>query len=215
MLVSSFALLGAATVATAAESASESARSLQIPLMIAPALPAASRVPLLREATRIWQSQGVTIDWLPSTAQVEENRSLRVLVLLTHGSAGGDSLAVGELIGSRRGQAVAIVSIEAAERLVAKSWPQGFPAPSNPDPRRLGLVLGRAIAHEIGHYLLDTGTHARYGLMRPSFDAREFADLRPGPFMLDAHAAQWLRGHFPPRGPAVQVAEVPGFSYSH
>jgi hypothetical protein len=61
------------------------------------------------------------------------------------------------------------------------------------DERRLGIVLGRALAHEIGHYLLDTETHARIGLMRPHFSADEFSDLRDGTFALDAAAAAWLR----------------------
>ena len=58
---------------------------------------------------------------------------------------------------------------------------------------RLGIVLGRALAHEIGHHLLDTPTHARSGLMRPGFNAFEFTDLRDGTFALDRDAASWLR----------------------
>jgi hypothetical protein len=61
------------------------------------------------------------------------------------------------------------------------------------DERRLGLVLGRALAHEIGHYILDTYTHASHGLMRPQFNAVEFIDLRDGAFALDRTASEWLR----------------------
>jgi hypothetical protein len=50
---------------------------------------------------------------------------------------------------------------------------------------KLGIVLGRAVAHEIGHYLLQSNAHSTYGLMRASIDAREFADLRSGSFRLD------------------------------
>ena len=38
--------------------------------------------------------------------------------------------------------------------------------------QRLGLVLGRAVSHEIGHYLLQTNTHATRGLMRARIAAR-------------------------------------------
>ena len=48
----------------------------------------------------------------------------------------------------------------------------------------LGVVLGRAVAHEIGHYLLG-GEHARAGLMRSTFDPREFVDVRDRIFQLD------------------------------
>lgn len=54
-------------------------------------------------------------------------------------------------------------------------------------------MLGRALAHEIGHYLLGTHTHARNGLMRSTFDALEFTDPRSGTFALDHDAAAWLR----------------------
>jgi hypothetical protein len=63
---------------------------------------------------------------------------------------------------------------------------------------RLGLVLGRALAHEIGHFLLDTRTHAARGLMRSNFDARQFADPRANAaFALDPHASEWLGKHQP------------------
>ena len=61
------------------------------------------------------------------------------------------------------------------------------------EERRLGVTLGRALAHEIGHFLLRTSTHARSGLMRSQFDASEFTDLRDGTFALDQDAVDWLR----------------------
>jgi hypothetical protein len=58
----------------------------------------------------------------------------------------------------------------------------------------LGLILGRTVAHEMGHYLLNTDGHARRGLMRARIDADELADLRSGAFVLEAPAARWIRG---------------------
>jgi hypothetical protein len=57
---------------------------------------------------------------------------------------------------------------------------------------KLGVVLGRAVAHEIGHYLLESSWHSPYGLMRASIDAREFADLRTGSFRLDRESQAHL-----------------------
>ena len=57
---------------------------------------------------------------------------------------------------------------------------------------RLGVVLGRAVAHEIGHYMLRTNTHATRGLMRARIASREFADLRSGSFRLDRAAEAYL-----------------------
>jgi hypothetical protein len=78
-----------------------------------------------------------------------------------------------------------MASITAALRIVEESPESpllGLPAMHQ---YKLGVVLGRAVAHEMGHYLLDSNTHSPYGLMRASIAAREFADLRTGAFRLD------------------------------
>ena len=41
------------------------------------------------------------------------------------------------------------------------------------------LLLGRAIAHEIGHLLLASTRHGRYGLMRPIWSSEELRRGRP------------------------------------
>jgi hypothetical protein len=51
---------------------------------------------------------------------------------------------------------------------------------------RLSLLLGRIVAHEMGHILLRSGSHSDRGLMRPTFD---YLDLMPGcdgAYVLDA-----------------------------
>ena len=54
------------------------------------------------------------------------------------------------------------------------------------------MVLGRAVAHEIGHYLLRTQTHAQRGLMRAAINAPEFADPQSRSFRLDEAAQAHL-----------------------
>ena len=190
-------MVAGVSTAAAEEGRPESTGSLEILLTIAPSLPAAARAPLLDEAARIWRSQGVAIDWLSPTATPRlANRSLRLLVVPRRGSAPrqNDSLAVGRTYWVQAGGTRWRLSPSRPQNVCSrKRGRPGFPLQAPLDQRRLGLVLGRAVAHEIGHYLLDTHTHARQGLMRPRFDAREFSDLRPGTFMLDADAAQWLK----------------------
>jgi hypothetical protein len=99
---------------------------------------------------------------------------------------------VGELLRFSDSSAIALASIAAALRIV-----QGDPERQLLDltamhQYKLGIVLGRAVAHEIGHYLLQTNDHAEYGLMRASIDAREFADLRTGAFRLDRESQAHL-----------------------
>jgi len=62
-------------------------------------------------------------------------------------------------------------SWEAARRLVVAANLDHLP-PVGRDTFA-ARVLGRAIAHELGHYLLGTMSHTSHGLMRMAFDARD------------------------------------------
>ena len=50
---------------------------------------------------------------------------------------------------------------------------------------RLGRMLGRAIAHEIGHFLSQSGTHTRSGLMRATHTVTAFTGESLHPFRVD------------------------------
>jgi hypothetical protein len=160
-------------------------RVLNLQLTVSDELSPLTRRVLVRETDNIWRDARVELRWLPGDAP-EAGDSLRVLV--TTGVAkrtAGSRWAVGELLRFEDRSAIATASITSAERIVAES--QAFQLTDVPVMRqyRLGVVLGRAVAHEIGHYLLQTNQHAQYGLMRASIDAREFADIRTGAFRLD------------------------------
>jgi hypothetical protein len=101
-------------------------------------------------------------------------------------------IAVGELVQPPGSHPLALISIHSARQLMASVRGRAGYELISLDERRLGVVLGRALAHEIGHYLLGTRTHARSGLMRPDFSALEFTDLRDNGFALDTTAAAWL-----------------------
>ena len=47
-------------------------------------------------------------------------------------------------------------------------------APTSAQDRLLGRMIGRALAHEIGHYLLASSKHAEEGLMKPLITPAEF-----------------------------------------
>jgi hypothetical protein len=169
---------------------------LEVLLTTTSTLPESARNPMMAEVENIWRNHGVGIDWLPGTAvrPISQDR-LRVLVVEQRKSlaAPRERFAVGELLRPVNGHPLAIVSVENAQRLVAVVRDRSDLDLVAVDHLRLGLVLGRAMAHEIGHYLLDTHTHASHGLMRPQFDAMEFTDLRDGTFTLDRMASEWLK----------------------
>jgi hypothetical protein len=55
------------------------------------------------------------------------------------------------------------------------------------------LVLGRAIAHEIGHLLLNHSRHARHGLMRAFWTRDQFRRNRPDEWTFHAGDAKAMR----------------------
>jgi hypothetical protein len=70
------------------------------------------------------------------------------------------------------------VSVSAARRLMNDApWHNDRPlrmAPTSAQDRLLGRMIGRALAHEIGHYLLASSKHANSGLMKPLISPAEF-----------------------------------------
>jgi hypothetical protein len=153
---------------------------------------------LIAETERIWLREGVKLSW--PTTSADESAQLRVLVITRKdvvGKGGTERWPVGELVPQTGQRALAIASIAAAERVLVEADARRMQLLESHESGdyRLGVVLGRAVAHEIGHYLLATATHAERGLMRASIDAREFADPRARTFTLDEAASGWLRHH--------------------
>jgi hypothetical protein len=214
------ALTAALTMSVCAPAAATSAPltllRLDVLLTVSPDLAGLSQRTLVAEAERIWGREQVQLGW-PSAPGGEQRPEapLRVLVIArgATGFAGDERWPVGELLPQEGRRALAIASINAAQRVVREaSRHRVFNLPALAE-YRLGLVLGRAVAHEIGHFLLATGTHADRGLMRATIDAREFADAGASTFGLDDDAGRWLRERLVGSAPAVGDLRA-GFSYT-
>ena len=173
----------------------------------------ASRRALMAEAESIWKLGHVRLNWLRESTEAEPGATLRVLVLARPVPRGPENSpwTVAELLRLGGSQATAIASTIGARRIVDESRRELLQEPAALEDYRLGLVLGRAVSHEIGHYLLQTNTHATKGLMRARIEAREFADLRSGSFRLD-HAAEAHMEILAAKG--TLATEVSPFSYS-
>ena len=170
------------------------ATTVEVLLTVAPTLPAPARHVLIDEAAAIWARENVAIEWLsPSNVLPPAPNRLRVLVVPRAQPDVDEAsvLTVGRLVRPERGHAVAFASMDNAARVLGMA-PRRFALLSGDEPR-LGLVLGRAVAHEIGHYLLDTATHANVGLMRAVFLPREFVDFGSEAFLLDPDGAASLK----------------------
>lgn len=156
-------------------------------------LPAESRRALIAEAESIWKLGHIRLKWLRESTEADDGDTLRVLVMARPVATSAHSAwTVGELLRSEGFRPVAIASTIGARRIIDESQWDQLLAPSTLLDHRLGVVLGRAVAHEIGHYMLRTNTHATRGLMRARIASREFADLRSGSFRLDRAAEAYL-----------------------
>jgi hypothetical protein len=173
--------------------ASPSPLTLNLRMIATQELPALTRAALMSEAQSIWNDGYVRLKWVNRDDEAEGPALLQVLVMARAVPPPGEESpwTVGELVRRRGADAVAIASITGARRIVDETRFSLLDAPATVD-HRLGIVLGRAVAHEIGHYLLQTSTHAPDGLMRARIDPHEFADLRRGSFRLDKVAGAHL-----------------------
>ncbi len=174
--------------------------TLAVRLTTSLTLPDGVRSALVREVDAIWQREGVRVIWTGDAVEaVPPPSDIRVLVVSASGanpSAGEHAWPVAELLRDSQEHPVAVASVAAARRVLEVARRTGDP--DTLVARRLGVVLGRAVAHELGHYLLRTSTHARHGLMRARISADDFADLRAGGFGLDFAASAWVRASLAP-----------------
>ena len=154
-------------------------------------LSAVSQRALINETESIWRDAHVQLRWIRDNS-TDEDRPLRIVVARRVAAVTDNRWPVAELMRFEDRSAIALASISAALRIVEER-PE-IPLVDLPATRqyKLGVVLGRAVAHEIGHYLLQSNAHSSYGLMRASIDAREFADLRTGAFRLDRESQAYL-----------------------
>jgi hypothetical protein len=179
-------------------------------LTVSTELPESARHVLMQEAESIWRSAGVRIHWLDARHGDAATPALRVHVVRHAGApARVTRWAVGELLRSEDGAAIAFASIARAEQVVRAAGSGPTQAiPESVMHHRLGVVLGRAVAHEIGHYLLESSTHAGRGLMRATFQPREFTDLRAGGFEVDEASQQRIRGRWSLHAPLPPAAPM-------
>jgi hypothetical protein len=56
----------------------------------------------------------------------------------------------------------------------------------------LARVMGRALAHELGHYLLASKAHTATGLMQATHSAADFFDFQRRSFAVDATQRQLI-----------------------
>jgi len=166
---------------------------LNLRLTTSDELSGVSQRALVNETESIWRDANVQLRWITDNTNGDSGRPLRILVTRRAVTARqAHSWPVGELLRFEDRSAIAMASIAGALRIVQENPERQMLDLPAMRQYRLGVVLGRAVAHEIGHYLLQSNAHSPYGLMRATIDAREFADLRAGSFRLDRESQAYL-----------------------
>jgi hypothetical protein len=148
----------------------------------------------LEEASAIWRPTGVTFKWQKAEAvraEVTPPRPTRPRVLID------DSRGTPRGAGSPMGWVNFVddepdgdihISHANAERFVLSVGGIGGSARRITPAERfllLGRTLGRALAHEIGHYLLKSKEHTTNGLMKGRRTIQEFIDAEHRGFEVD------------------------------
>ena len=148
-----------------------------------------------RTAGAILKRAGIHVDWLPCDATPDEGSSSRcdrplrqnelVIRILPASSAeptSEDHVLGVALVDARTGSgSLATVYSNRVERMAQRA---GVNAAD---------LLGKAIAHELGHLLLGHNRHASSGLMRACWSGAELRRNRPSEWLFDGKEAASMR----------------------
>ena len=158
-----------------------------------PALPPRLEASAMEEVTRIWAPYGVDVHASSAAAGTREG-GVRLTVVLA--DPPGVRMA-SDVLGSIRflddvPEPGIVMYPNEIDRMVSagrlhgrdeRDWPIAF------RHLILGRVLGRALAHELGHFLLRSPHHSRNGLMRSEQALPDLVGPDRHPFVLSAAEA--------------------------
>jgi hypothetical protein len=145
---------------------------------------------IVKGAREIWRPYAdITFDVTGSGAA--PSRPLR-LVVTDRVSSVSDGASLGwiEFVDGQPSNVMTVSTGAATALMKASRW-GGLPKPV----QRLFLVraMSRAIAHELGHYLLATHAHTRHGLMRGALTAEDIMQPTRSSYRLDRAEVESLQ----------------------
>lgn len=168
------------------------------------------------EAEQEWTARGVPLCWRdPQNACAQAASTLHVRVAEHVPSVRPDGRRTLGWIGfsERTGPGPFIVlSLRRAADLLARAERSSRRLSELPGmvDRLMPMALGRALAHELGHYLLARRGHSPSGVMREAFRPEDLADERAGSRLQLARSdVDALRSRCQPRATAVGEVTSP------
>lgn len=152
------------------------------------------------EVERIWSRHDIAFDWTIPLPPISPLDRPRLWVVMADGPLAWrvhpQALAALYFAGEAPTNQIRLASPSAIMHALRRSDHRlaGVPHGSQAQLHLVGRIQGRALAHELGHYLLASKRHASSGLMRaeaPLFEMAESSDH--GGFALDASSLAALR----------------------
>jgi hypothetical protein len=152
------------------------------------------------EVIAIWRQYGVEIVWEELWTPARPKPDLWVqfvdVALISKKVKGAPAVAWIPFSSGVPLPYVRVSRPNAMELLKTRSWFDGRPLSDATEDLRiqaLGRIIGRALAHEIGHFLLAVPVHASSGLMRASLDPEHLVNPGTEHFKLQASDLRALR----------------------
>jgi hypothetical protein len=162
--------------------------ALTVNVSASPDIPPSLVSSVLAETDAIWRSSGFTFAWRQAPREASA-ATLHVIIGHDVRPAPDGGLALGWIVFADSAPEQEIyVSYANAQQLMIEA--PGVVGALDRMPRLekhtlLARAMGRALAHEMGHYLLESKEHTLTGLMRSRINATEFFGTGNRQFKLD------------------------------
>lgn len=201
MLITSLAAAALATSLAAAASTPSPLPPLVVTVTEMTEMPARLVPRVLEEANAIWNAAGVTFVWrrvTPQAAarmdQVPAATALRIVIGPARGIGGANRIPLGWIQFDDDGPAreIYVSYRNAVDYMNGSEGIVGIASQLTILEREtyLSRAMGRALAHELGHYLMASKEHTRKGLMQATHTASDFFDPQRRAFAIDASQRQ-------------------------
>jgi hypothetical protein len=200
------ALIASTAYAAGATAPAAVSAALAVPPMIVNVTAAPEMSPelvarILKEADAVWRPTGITFVWqraaqrvVPYSRASETGpyvpKTLRLTIGDSHGEGSGNRLPLGWIVFDdvAAPEQEIYLSRANAEQLMINSRGVVGIVGQMPEIQRdtlLARAMGRALAHEMGHYLLASKAHTPRGLMKAVLTASELFSLDAAPFEIE------------------------------
>ena len=205
LITTSLAVAAFTTAVAAAATSTSSVPPLVITVDVESDASAALVSGALAEADAVWRATGITFVWKRPSAKaasrLDQNRAgaaagLRVVIGNSRGTVHDDRMPLGwiQFAAGSPAQEIYLSYRNAVDFMADSAAVVGVLSRMPPLEQEFNLsrAMGRALAHELGHYLLASKAHSRGGLMQATHSAYEFFGHARNGFSIDAAQRQLI-----------------------